>query len=69
MLAQRFNGTAEQVVELFTRRGYRMFALNGDRLEERSTVVTDQPWKDYFFIHPARAARLPDGVFKARMAA
>jgi FkbM family methyltransferase len=69
MLAQRFNGTAEQVVALFTRRGYRMFALNGDRLEERFEVVTDQPWKDYFFIHPARAARLPDGVFKARMAA
>jgi hypothetical protein len=32
-------------------------------------VVSDQPWKDYFFIHPTRAARLPDGVFKARMAA
>jgi FkbM family methyltransferase len=69
MLAARFGGTAEQVVELFARRGYRMFALNGDRLEERSTVVPDQPWKDYFFIHPTRAARLPDGVFKARMAA
>lgn len=69
MLAQRFGGTAEQVVQLFTRRGYRMFALNGDRLEERSTVVPGLPWKDYFFIHPTRAARLPDGVFKARMAA
>ena len=69
MLAARFGGTAEQVVELFRDRGYRMFALNGDRLEERTTVVEDLPWKDYFFIHPARAARLPDGVFKARMAA
>jgi FkbM family methyltransferase len=69
MLAQRFGGTADQVVEVFRERGYRMFALNGDRLEERSTVVEDQPWKDYFFIHPTRAARLPDGVFKARMAA
>jgi FkbM family methyltransferase len=69
MLAARFGGTAEAVVELFSRRGYRMFALNGDRLEERSTVVEDAPWKDYFFIHPTRAARLPDGVFKARMAA
>jgi FkbM family methyltransferase len=69
MLAARFGGAAEQVVALFTRRGYRMFALNGDRLEERSTVVEGEPWKDYFFIHPARAARLPDGVFKARMAA
>ena len=24
---------------------------------------------NYFFIHPSRAGRLPDGVFKARMAA
>jgi FkbM family methyltransferase len=69
MLAARFGGAAKEVVELFTRRGYRMFALNGDRLEERFEVVADQPWKDYFFIHPTRAARLPDGVFKARMAA
>lgn len=69
MLAQRFGGTAEQVVEVFRGRGYRMFALNGDRLEERFEAVTDQPWKDYFFIHPTRAARLPDGVFRARMAA
>jgi len=69
MLAARFGGTAEAVVEMFSGRGYRMFALNGDRLEERSTVVEDEPWKDYFFIHPTRAARLPDGVFKARMAA
>jgi len=69
MLAARFGGTAQAVVELFTGRGYRMFALNGDRLEERWEVVEDEPWKDYFFIHPTRAARLPDGVFKARMAA
>ncbi len=69
MLQARFGATAEQVIELFTRRGYRMFALNGDRLEERFDVVDDRPWKDYFFIHPARATRLPDGVFKARMAA
>ena len=69
MLAARFGGAAEQVLDLFRRRGYRMFALNGDRLEERFTVVDDAPWKDYFFIHPTRAGRLPDGVFKARMAA
>lgn len=69
MLEARFGGAAEDVVALFTGRGYRMFALNGDRLEERFDVVRDRPWKDYFFIHPARAGRLPDGVFKARMAA
>lgn len=69
MLAARFGGSAEAVIELFRSRGYRMFALNGDRLEERTSVVPDVPWKDYFFIHPSRAARLPDGVFRARMAA
>lgn len=69
MLEARFGGTAEVVVEIFRSRGYRMFALNGDRLEERTTVVPNLPWKDYFFVHPSRVPKLPDGVFKARMAA
>ena len=69
MLEARFGGTAEQVVEVFTDRGYRMFALNEDRLEEVFAVSRERPWKDYVFIHPTRAQRLPDGVFKARMAA
>jgi FkbM family methyltransferase len=69
MLEARFGGSAEAVVEMFRSRGYRMFALNGDRLEERTTVVPNLPWKDYFFVHPSRAPKLPDGVFKARMAA
>jgi FkbM family methyltransferase len=69
MLQARFGGSGEAVLELFRVRGYRMFALNGDRLEERTSLVEGVPWKDYFFIHPTRAARLPDGVFKARMAA
>jgi FkbM family methyltransferase len=69
MLQARFGGSGEAVVALFRRRGYRMFALNGDRLEERTTLVEGLPWKDYFFIHPSRAGHLPDGVFKARMGA
>lgn len=69
MLQARFGGSGEAVMALFRDRGYRMFALNGDRLEERTSLVEGVPWKDYFFIHPARAAKLPDGVFKARMAA
>lgn len=69
MLAERFGGSAEAVVDVFRSRGYRMFALNGDRLEERTTVLPNADWKDYFFVHPSRAPRLPDGVFKARMAA
>lgn len=69
MLQARFGGSGEAVMQLFLDRGYRMFALNDGRLEERTTLVSDLPWKDYFFIHPSRAGRLPDGVFKARMAA
>ncbi|MEW5687390.1 MAG: FkbM family methyltransferase [Pseudomonadota bacterium] len=69
MLAARFGASGEAVLDIFRDRGYRMFALNGDRLEERQTLVEGLPWKDYFFIHPTKAARLPDGVFKARMAA
>lgn len=69
MLQARFGGSGEAVLRIFEKLGYRMFALNGDRLEERTTLVEGVPWKDYFFIHPTRAARLPDGVFKARMAA
>ncbi|HEX5377488.1 MAG TPA: FkbM family methyltransferase, partial [Phenylobacterium sp.] len=69
MLEARFGGSAEAVAEIFRSRGYRMFALNGDRLEERTEVETELPWKDYFFVHPDRAGELPDGVFKARMAA
>lgn len=69
MLQARFGGSGEEVLRIFEKLGYRMFALNGDRLEERTTLVEGVPWKDYFFIHPTRAARLPDGVFKARMAA
>ena len=69
MLQARFGASGEAVLDIFRDRGYRMFALNGDRLEERTTLVEGLPWKDYFFLHPSRAAKLPDGVFKARMAA
>ena len=69
MLTERFGGSADAVVDIFRSRGYRMFALNGDRLEERTTVLPGADWKDYFFVHPSRAPKLPDGVFKARMAA
>ena len=67
MLQARFGASGEAVLDLFRDRGYRMFALNDGRLEERTTLVEGLPWKDYFFIHPTRAAKLPDGVFKARM--
>lgn len=68
MLSARFGASGEEVLEIFRSRGYRMFALNGDHIEARETLVEGVPWKDYFFVHPARAQALPDGVFKARMA-
>ena len=46
MLAERFGASGEAVLDLFRDRGYRMFALNGDRLEERTTLVEGLPWKD-----------------------
>jgi FkbM family methyltransferase len=69
MLADRFGGSAEAVVDLFRTRGYRMFAVEGQRLEERAGLAEGPRPQDYFFVHPARASLLPDGVFKARMAA
>ena len=69
MLESRFGGSADEVLAMFLSRGYRMFAVNGDRLEERTGIEAGLPWKDYFFVHPSRAPALPDGVFKARMAA
>ncbi|MFO1187357.1 MAG: FkbM family methyltransferase [Alphaproteobacteria bacterium] len=69
MLRERFAGSAEEVVERFLSRGYRMFALNEQGLEERRAVVPGLPWKDYFFIHPSRASALPEGVFADLMRA
>jgi hypothetical protein len=69
MLSERFGASAEEVVARFLSRGYRMFALNETGLEERRAVVPGLPWKDYFFIHPARAAALPEGVFADLMRA
>jgi FkbM family methyltransferase len=69
MLKAQFGGSAEAVIDLFLSRGYRMFALNEDSLEERTTAVPDLPWKDYFFIHPSKAATLPRGAFRTLMAA
>ncbi len=69
MLHARFGGSGEAVLQLFLARGYRMFALNGLQLEERTSLVEDLPWKDYFFVHPTRTHLLPEGVFKALMAA
>eukprot|EP01035_Chromulina_nebulosa_P040657 gene40657-54978_t len=51
MLKAQFGGSAEAVIDLFLSRGYRMFALNADSLEERTTAVPDLPRQ------PCRGAR------------
>ena len=65
MLRERFGASADGVVEEFLGRDYRMFALTGAGIEERRSVVSGVPWKDYFFLHPSRP--LPDGPFAALM--
>lgn len=67
MLKERFASSADQVVDVFLSRGYRMFALNEPGLEERRSVVPDLPWKDYFFLHPRRAGALAGGPFAELM--
>ncbi len=68
MLKARFGADAQGVVDLFLTRGYRMFELEGDQLVERRDARPDLPWKDYFFLHPSRLDRLPEGPFKTLMA-
>ena len=64
ILRDRFGGDAASVVALFLDRGYRMFELTEAGLEPRVAVRPDLPWKDYFFVHPARLHHLPPGVFR-----
>jgi len=68
MLSDRFGGSAQAVIDLLRTQGYRLFALHGDRLEEDDAIPAGAARKNFFCVHPSRAARLPDGVFKARMA-
>lgn len=66
-LKENFGSSAGEVVELLLSAGYRMFGLAGERLVETRAYDAEGPWKDYFFLHPQRAARLPEGVFRQLM--
>lgn len=68
MLAEHFNTTGEAVRDYLLAMGYRMFRLEGEQVVE-DTALVDAPWKDYFFIHPSRAQRLPEGPFRRLMQA
>ena len=66
-LKENFGSSAEEVVGMLLSAGYRMFGLEGERLAETTRYNTDAPWKDYFFVHPSRNERLPQGVFRDLM--
>ena len=61
-LRENFESSGDSVKEFFLSRGYRMLCLNGSTLTEIKSV-TNERWRDYFFIHPVRAAKLPLGPF------
>jgi FkbM family methyltransferase len=68
-LRENFGARAEQVVEDLLSRGYRMFGLDAlGAVVETRVYATGAPWKDYFFVHPFRASRLPEGIFRQLMA-
>ncbi len=64
-LAEHFGSNGQAVADVFLGLGYRMYHLHGTELVEGRTVPGDLAWRDYFFVHPARAAELPEGPFKA----
>ena len=68
LLAEHFGTTGEAVRDMILALGYRMFHLSDHGLVE-STALVEGPWKDYFFIHPSRADRLPAGFFRDALAA
>ncbi len=61
-LQENFESSGDSVKEFFLSRGYRMFCLVGSTLTEVKSVKVER-WRDYFFIHPARAATLRPGPF------
>ena len=61
-LQEKFESSSDSVKEFFLSRGYRMFCLVGSTLTEVESVKNER-CRDYFFIHPARAATLPPGPF------
>jgi FkbM family methyltransferase len=69
ILREQFAGDSGAVVQLFLSRGYLMFEVAEDGLVPCRAAREDLPWKDYFFVHPSRDARIPPGPFKDLLAA
>ncbi len=55
-LERNFNSSKEEVFNFFTSRGYEAYCLKEGRPQRVDSVV-DEPWRDYFFLHPSRQIR------------
>ncbi len=55
-LEKNFNTSKEEVFDFFLSRGYEAYCLK-DGKPQRVDAVIDEPWRDYFFLHPSRGAR------------
>jgi FkbM family methyltransferase len=69
-LQRNFGSSAEAVRDYFTHLGYRVWQLNDDNSQmiESAQIDLKRRWKDYFLIHPSRAASLPEGMFRKAFA-
>lgn len=61
-LKENFASSGDLLKDFFLSRGYRMFCLDDGGLME-VTAVRNEPWRDYFFVHPVRGNTLPSGPF------
>lgn len=69
-LQQNFDSSAEDVRSFFRSLGYRFWQLADDdhTMFESDEIDQSRRWKDYFLIHPSRADKLPDGMFRTAFA-
>lgn len=67
ILKERFGTSSEELAAFFRGLGYRFFKLSEGEVVEVDSLELDQPYGDFFVIHPGRP--LPDGVFRDRVGA
>ncbi|MGB1547311.1 MAG: FkbM family methyltransferase [Alphaproteobacteria bacterium] len=52
-LKENFDASKEEVFDFFKSRNYEAYCLKNGTLK-RVDAVIDEPWRDYFFLHPSR---------------
>lgn len=69
-LQQNFASSAEEVRSYFLSLGYRFWQMADDdtTIFESNEIDRTRRWKDYFLIHPSRAEKLPEGIFRSAFA-